>query len=225
MSPSDRERSLNGWVDIYNEGMIASWMLVIALLHQTGGRVSYRDVHNRLYQRFGSSRKGFTDADILAILQQLTGKSWSGWWATHVQSPVAADFETLLAPVGLKLTYSDSDSPKAWAGWRASESGGALRLSAVQKGSPAWDAGFGADDILVAIDGQRMSSDRLSSLMSEHKPGDEVTVSFFRRDQLIQKKLKLGSSPGSAKIVRASRPTAAQKALFRRWLGIPYPAK
>jgi predicted metalloprotease with PDZ domain len=225
MSPNDRQRSLNGWVDIYNEGMIASWMLDIALLQQTGGKVSYRDVHDALYQRFGSSRKGFTDADILAILQQLTGRSWSGWWATHVQSPVAADFDALLEPVGLKLTYSDSAKPKAWAGWRAAESDGALRVSAVQKGGPAWDAGFEADDILVAIDGQRMTSDRLASFLSEHKPGDEVGVSIFRRDQLIQKKLKLGSTPGSPKIVRASKPTAAQKAMFQRWLGIPYPAK
>jgi predicted metalloprotease with PDZ domain len=225
MSPSDRQRSVNGWVDIYDEGMIASWMLDIALLQQTRGKVSYRDVHNRLYQRFGSPRKGFTDADVLAILQELTGKSWSGWWAMHVQSPVAADFDALLAPVGLKLTFSDSASPKAWAGWRASESDGALRLNVVQKGGPAWDAGFSADDILVAIDGQRMTPDRLKSLLSERKPGDEVAVSFFRRDQLIQKKLKLGSTPGSAKVVRAARPSAGQKALFRRWLGIPYPAK
>lgn len=223
ISPSDRDRSLNAWVDIYEEGQIASWMLDIALLQDTGGKVSYRDVHEQLYRRFKSSEKGFTDADILAIMQELTGHSWRDWWASHIQSPVDPDFDALLAPVGLKLTYPGSASPKAWAGWHGTADDGGIRLDAVQKGTPAWDAGFVPDDLLVAIDGERMTDKRFQSIFSDHKPGDEVTVAFFRRDQLMQKKLKLGSSAGSAKVVRVDRPTRAQKALFERWLLIPYP--
>ena len=225
ISPGDRERSQNAWVNIYSEGMIASWALDIALLRETGGRVSYRDVHEALYKRFAGSGKGFTDADILAILKELTGRPWDAWWAANVQSPVTQDFAALLAPVGLKLTYPDAGSPKPRAGWQANEGGGGMRLSAVEKGSPAWDAGFSADDVLVAIDGQRMSQSRFQSILSERKPGDTVTVSFFRRDQLMQKQLKLGSSQGSPKVVLADKATAAQKALFQRWLGVPYPAK
>ena len=224
ISPSDRERSLNAWVNIYSEGQIASWALDIALLQDTGGKVSYRDVHELLYKRYKSNEKGFTDADILGILQELTGHSWQDWWAKHIQSPIDPDFEGMLAPVGLKLVYPGSASPKAWAGWRASESDGAMQIDAVQKGSPAWDAGFSADDIIVAIDGQRMTDSRFKSIFAEHKPGDELTVTFFRRDQMMQKTLKLGANNGSPKVVPVDKPTAAQKALFQRWLLVPYPA-
>jgi predicted metalloprotease with PDZ domain len=200
-------------------------MLDLALLQDTGGKVSYRDVHEQLYKRFKSDEKGFTDADILAILQELTGHSWAGWWATHIQAPVDPDFDALLAPVGLKLTYPGASSPKAWAGWRGTAAEGGIHVDAVQKGSPAWEAGFVPDDLLVAIDGERMSDKRFQSILGERKPGDEVTVSFFRRDQLMQKKLNLGSSAGPAKVAPVDRPTRAQKALFERWLLIPYPTK
>ena len=70
-----------------------------------------------------------------------------------------------------------------------------------------------------------MSPRRFQSILAEHKVGDTVSVSFFRRDKLMQKTLKLGSSIGSPKVVPVDRPTRAQKALFQRWLLVPYPAK
>jgi predicted metalloprotease with PDZ domain len=222
ISPGDRDRLQNAWINIYSEGLMASWQLDIALLQQTGGKVSYRDVHRLLHERFDSRVKGFTDADILAILRELTGQSWDAWWAQHIQSPIAPDFEALLAPVGLRL--AEPQARKAAAGWSGSASVGGIKLSTVEKGSAAWNAGFGPDDLLVAIDGQRMSQGRFETILSERKPGDQVTVSFFRRDQLMTKTMTLGSAPAApAKIVPVERPTAAQKALFSRWLLVPYP--
>ena len=69
-----------------------------------------------------------------------------------------------------------------------------------------------------------MSQSRFDTILSERKPGDKVNVSFFRRDQLMTKTLTLGWAPASpAKVVPVERPTAAQKALFSRWLLVPYP--
>jgi predicted metalloprotease with PDZ domain len=177
-------------------------------------------VHEQLYKRFGSGARGFTDADILAILRGLTGRSWDAWWAGHIQSPGEHDFDALLEPVGLRLIYPDP--PKAWAGWRGSTADGGMQLDAVQQGSPAWNAGFEAGDLLVAADGQRLSESRFNSFLAEHKPGDEIRISFFRRDQLMQKVMKIGVSKGTPRIVPVENPSASQKALFERWLLVPY---
>ena len=222
ISPGGRDRLQNAWVNIYSEGQIASWQLDLALIQQTAGRVSYRDVHRLLHERFDSRVKGFTDADILAILRELTGQSWDDWWARHITAPIAPDYDALLAPVGLRL--ASAPTQKASAGWSGSAAEGGIRLTAVEKGSAAWNAGFGPDDLLVAIDGQRMSQSRFDAILGERKPGDRITVSFFRRDQLMTKALTLGSQPAApAKIVPVERPTAAQRALFARWLLVPYP--
>ena len=214
------DRANNAQVDIYDEGQIASWMLDIALLEQTGGRVSYRDVHEGLYKRFGGLARGFTAADVRTILQELTGTSWDAWWGRNVDSPAAVDFDKLLAAVGLKLS---SEPSVAWAGWAAKAAPGGMQLSSVERGSPAWNAGFVPDDIIVAVDGKRIANDRFETALGERKPGDTVTVTYFRRDQLAEKRLTLGSTPKTRRsVVPVERPTAAQKALFQRWLLIPY---
>lgn len=217
------DRARNASVDIYTQGSIVSWMLDIALLQQTGGKVSYRDVHKALYQRFLAGHAGFTDRDMLDILKQLTGTSWDGWWAKNVQAPAAVDFDALLAPVGLKLVYAEAKAP--WTGWSGQQSDGGMRLTAVEKGSPAWDAGFVPDDIIVALDGRQADKDRFDSAIAEHRPGDTIAVAYFRHDRLAEKTVKLGSvDQGPPKIVPVNSPSAAQKALFERWLQIPYPA-
>ncbi|QNN66074.1 M61 family metallopeptidase [Sphingomonas rhizophila] len=224
MSPSGN-RANNAWVNIYSEGAIASWALDIALLQDTGGRVSYRDVHQRLYERFGNGARGFTSADMRAILAELTGHSWDAWWAKYVDAPSDVDFAALLAPVGLTLDMGGAPTV-AKAGWSADASGGAMKLTAVTRDGPAWNAGLETDDILVAIDGKRVDEGRFATILGDYKPGDTVTVSFFRRDELQERKLVLGGRPAKSPSVRlADNPTAQQKALFQRWLLVPYPAK
>jgi predicted metalloprotease with PDZ domain len=215
------DRANNASVDIYAEGQIASWLLDIALLQQTAGKVSYRDVHEALYRRFGGLHRGFTAADVRAILKELTGASWEAWWAQHVDSPDAVDFDRLLAQVGLRLDVGPS---AAWPGWSASAAPGGMQLRTVERGSPAWNAGFVPDDIIVALDGKRVANDRFDAALGERKAGDTVTVTYFRRDQLAEKRLTLGSTPKSPpKVLPVTNPTPAQMALFQRWLLIPYP--
>jgi predicted metalloprotease with PDZ domain len=215
------DRANNAEVDIYDEGQIASWMLDIALLQQTGGRVSYRDVHEALYKRFGGLARGFTAADVRAILKELTGTSWDQWWAEDIDAPAKVDFDALLTPVGLKL---QAGPLVPWAGWTANAGPNGMQLRTVERGSPAWTAGFVPDDIIVAIDGKRVTADRFDAALGERKPGETVTVSYFRRDQLGEKRLTLGANPKDRPaVVPVEHPTPAQTALFQRWLLIPYP--
>lgn len=145
------DRAHNDSVNIYSEGALVSWMLDSELLKATDGKVSYRDVHNALYQRFDADEQGFTSADVLTILKDLTGESWQDWWQENVESPVAdIPFESMLKQVGLELVYEqgkkededESEPEKVWAGWSASEASGGMELTRVSKGSPAWEAGL-----------------------------------------------------------------------------------
>ena len=216
-------RAQNASVNIYSEGAIASWALDIALLQRTGGRVSYRDVHEQLYRRYDWRRRGFTSADVRAILKDLTGADWSAWWTQYVDRPSDVDFQALLAPVGMRLDLG-GQATMAQAGWSASADGGAMRLTAVAKDGPAWLAGLETDDVLVAIDGKRVTETRFATILSDYQPGNRVAVSIFRRDELLEKTLTLGRGPAGKPAVRTvANPTQQQKALFKRWLLIDYP--
>jgi predicted metalloprotease with PDZ domain len=218
-------RANNASVNIYSEGAIASWALDIALLQRTSGKVSYRDVHQLLYQRFGAGRKGYTAADIKAALRELTGQDWTAWWTTYIDRPSDVNFAELLAPVGLRLE-TPTKGEVANAGWSAGSSNAGLRLIGVSRDGPAWAAGLETDDILVAIDGKQVTEQRFGEMLAQYRPGDVVTVTYFRRDQLSERKMKLGGkAAGPTRIVTVDQPSEAQKALFQRWLLVPYPVK
>jgi predicted metalloprotease with PDZ domain len=223
------DRATNAWADIYAEGSLVSWLLDIKLLQESGGKLSYRNVHEALYRRFPSEQgKGFNATDVKAIRAELTGHSWEDWWTRNVDAPAPVDFDRLLAAVGLRISYEDSDKTvptNPWAGWKADQAEGGMKLTGVERGSPAWDAGFVPDDIITAFDGRRVTKDRFEDALMERKAGEVVTVSYFRRDQLLQKKLTLGSiTKNKPKVVKVARPAAAQKALYQRWLLAPYPS-
>lgn len=219
------DRAQNFSVNIYSQGATISWMLDMALIEATDGEVSYRDVHNELYQRFDADEVGFTSADVLTILQDLTGESWQDWWQQHVKSPVAeVPFADMLQTVGLTLSFESDDEQSAWVGWQGSATAEGVELTRVERDSPAWNAGFTPDDVIVAFDDHRAAGGRFEEAISEYQVGDEVEVTFFRRDQLHKATLVIGEEQHSgAKITPVEEPTAQQQARFLQWLKVPHP--
>lgn len=221
------DRAHNDSVNIYSEGAMVSWLLDSQLLETTGGEVSYRDVHDELYQRFDADEQGYTAADVLMILKELTGQSWQDWWQENVESPAAnIPFETMLEQAGLKLVYEQGEDEvdTVWAGWEADETSGGMELTRVSRGGPAWAAGFTPGDVIVAYDGHRVVDGRFSEAFKEYEPGESIEVTFFRRDQLHKKTITVEAEPATdAKIEPVKEPTAKQKARFLQWLQIPHP--
>jgi S1-C subfamily serine protease len=86
---------------------------------------------------------------------------------------------------------------------------GALIQSAVE-GGPADDAGLrggrtptsegavAGGDLIVAIDGKPVKgSEDVADAISSKKPGDEVTVEYYRDDDKKSAKVKLGKRPAT----------------------------
>ncbi|GLX86781.1 peptidase M61 [Thalassotalea loyana] len=213
----------NHSVNIYSEGYLTSWLLDFALIEDTGMKKSYRDVHSALYQDFRLP-KSFNDQDVLNILENITGESYASWWQQNVEGTPEPDFDKLLKKAGLKITYGNDKRSNAWTGIATKAVQSGLKITAVEKNSPAWQAGFTLDDIIIAIDGLRMADTSLTKRLKNFQPEQEVEISFFRRDQLMHKTIKLGALPnGILKIVPVSKPSKRQKKFFKTWTGIALP--
>jgi predicted metalloprotease with PDZ domain len=68
-------------------------------------------------------------------------------------------------------------------------------LRHVLSGGPAERAGLAAGDVVVAIDGLRMSVDAIEALLWRRRPGETLAVHAFRRDELIVTSLTLAEPP------------------------------
>ncbi|GHF77659.1 M61 family metallopeptidase [Thalassotalea marina] len=217
--------SRNHSVNIYSEGFLASWLLDFHILENTNLKKSYRDVHNVLYNEYRIP-KTFNDKDMLDVLKKVTGDDYQAWWAKNIDGHAKPDFDKLLAKAGLEISYGKKDEKKTWTGISARSHDNGLKISSVEKNSPAWQAGFTTDDIIVAVDGLRMADKSLDTRLKNFKPEDSVEFTFFRRDQLMTKTIKLGALPKGKLTVKAMKEASdEQKAFFKAWTGLDFPSK
>ena len=215
----------NHSVNIYSEGFLVSWMLDFDILEKTALKQSYRNVHDILYKEF-SIPKTFNDQDVRNILKRVTGEDYQAWWAANVDGHAKPSFDNLLAKAGLEISYGKTDKTKAWSGIATKADTNGLKITSVEKDSPAWRAGLTTDDIIVAVDGLRMKDKDLTKRLKNFKPEQKVTFTFFRRDQLVTKSVKLGELPkGKLKVQPIADASEAQKAFYQAWTGLAFPEK
>jgi predicted metalloprotease with PDZ domain len=112
-------------------------------------------------------------------------------------------------------------APKAWLGFRASESGGRMTISSVQSDSPATVAGLNTGDEVIALNDFRVTSS-IDSRLRQYEIGDEVELLISRRGKLMKVLIEIGADPKrswSLKLI--AKPTDDQKAALKSWLGKP----
>jgi S1-C subfamily serine protease len=82
--------------------------------------------------------------------------------------------------------------PIDYGAWVASDSGG----PGVRAGGPAATAGLQDDDIITAIDGQRIDAGHpLEDVLVRYRPGDQVTLTVLRDGATLDLKVTLGTRP------------------------------
>lgn len=69
-----------------------------------------------------------------------------------------------------------------------------LFINAIQPGGPAQTAGLQVGDVITKLDGQTANTTLLESLTLTKKPGDTVTVTYFRDGKTADATITLGSA-------------------------------
>ncbi|MGB1297959.1 MAG: PDZ domain-containing protein, partial [Psychrobium sp.] len=98
---------------------------------------------------------------------------------------------------------------------------GLLTLSRVYADSAAWKAGLNTGDQIVAINGLKVTQGSLKTRLAQYKVGEEVTLSLFRRDRLVDKTLTLTAKKNKKPMIRVVKnPSNKQKAFYKAWRGV-----
>jgi S1-C subfamily serine protease len=71
-----------------------------------------------------------------------------------------------------------------------------MAVATVQPGSPAAQAGVQPKDVITSVDGTRLADESdLSRILSQHKPGDAVTITVARASGTQDLKVTLSTTP------------------------------
>lgn len=182
------ENTPNAVVSYYAKGALVALALDLTLRAGTAGRISLDEVMRTLWQRYGESAQGGTvgvgDEDIRLIAEELSGLKLESFFADAVHGTADLNLAQLLKPFGIRLRCAASSTMPS-IGVRTGNEGNEVRLTTVYEGSPAQSAGLSAGDLLVAIDGLRVTPSTLERLLVRRSSGESVRVHAFRRDELM----------------------------------------
>jgi len=182
------ENSPNALVSYYTKGSLAALGLDMTIRRESGGSRSLDDVMRLLWDRYGrdfyqGSGKGVPENSIARLVREATGVDVSDFIARYVDGREDIPLQSLLRQQGIRLELKAASSTPTL-DVRIRPAHGETVLATVFEGGAAHRAGLSAGDILVAINGLRVTETGPDRLLQAYQPGDTVTVHVFRRDEL-----------------------------------------
>ena len=186
--------------------------LDLTIREKTGDKCSLDDLMRRLWQEYGQPRIGVPEGRIEAMAAEVAGCDLDDFFQRYLHGKEDPPLDELLASVGVefRLRPAESLTDKGGAksskpleallnrpdlGVRISAENGQARLANVFDDGAAQQAGLSAGDVLVAIDGLKVTAGNLEKVLQHIGVGQTVAVHLFRRDELLCFDITLQSPP------------------------------
>jgi predicted metalloprotease with PDZ domain len=185
------ENSPNAIVSYYAKGSLIGLGLDLTIRAKTNGKRSLDDIMRALWQKFGrdfykGKPRGVTPEEVEALFDSVAGFKLKTFFDKYIRGTDDVPLAKLLPQFG--VGYKDErKATKPSLDVNLGREGADCKLSAVHDGGAAQKAGLSANDLLVAIDGLRVSGNpsNVDGLLSRYKVGETVQVHAFRRDELM----------------------------------------
>ena len=220
----------NTFVSYYTWGEAIGLGLDLTLRSRTGGTVTLDDYMRVLWERFGKpggSVPGTVDhpytlADARSVLADVSGDEQfaATFFDRFIAGRAVVDYAELLDRAGLVL---QPRAPGLASLGRVRLGSGMTVMAPTPYGSPLYEAGVDRDDVLTALDGDRVSSAAdLARILRSRQPGDTVEVGFLRRGARFESTMTLVEDPGVGIVTLESTGgrLSGEQARFRNaWLG------
>jgi predicted metalloprotease with PDZ domain len=213
------ENSNNTSISYYTKGAVIGALLDLQIMHSSNGQRSLDDVMRFLYEEYYKKQKrGFTDIEMQQAVEKVAGLNMTDFFRDYIYSTKPIDYNRYLGYAGLRLGETVRNEP--FLGATASPSGGRMTVTAVQRGTSAYESGLNVNDEIIAINGYRVDSD-LNRFITGKKVGERVTMMVNRAGLIQNLEVALLKNPNiSYRIEKAPSATPEQEALLRKWLRI-----
>ncbi|HJU64319.1 MAG TPA: PDZ domain-containing protein [Gemmatimonadaceae bacterium] len=214
------ENSPNVAISYYTKGSVVGLLLDAKVRRLTNGARSLDDVMRLAYRRYSGAR-GYTPAQFRAVAAEVAGAALDDFFHRALETTEELDYQEMLDWYGLRFVPVPADEPaKPWLGADVEVEGDRIVLAGIRRGTPVYGSGVAPGDELLAIDDFAVSADELDERLERYQPGDTVTLTVSRRDQLRRYPVKLGAEPLDRWSLEVKTDaTAEQRRRLAAWLG------
>lgn len=217
------ENSNNTGVSYYSKGEVVGLLMDIEIANATKGKKSLDDVMKAMYLQGKKLNRGYTDAEFKAMVEKISGKDFTDFWAKYVTGTHPLEYDKYLGYAGIKIKNENEGKQIPYVGLAAKKTEGRIFISAVSRNSAAWVDGLNVNDELISVNGVPVNAvvlDRMP-VIANSKVGDVITVKIARDGLERDFKVTLKANP-NLKLVAEMDPnaTAAAVAVRKGWMGI-----
>ncbi len=216
------ENSVNSQVSYYDKGLIVGLLLDLEIRKNSHGAKSLDDVMRYLYAEFYKKDRNYGPEDFQRVCELMAGSSLQPFFVKYVHGRDELDYNTSLAGAGLHLEVTGPTQPseRAYLGADLIQNADRLIVRQVYAGTAAYEQGLSFGDQIIAVNNMRANREFLEARIAERKPGDVITLTIFRFDDLRTLLVKLGGrSEVSFRILPVKQPSTEQKRIYQSWLG------
>jgi len=216
------ENSNNTTVSYYSKGEIVGMLMDLEIANATKGTKSLDDVMKAMYLQCKATGKGYTDAEFKAMVEKISGISFTNFWAKYVNGTDPIEYSKYLGYAGINVEDLNAGKNIPYLGIATRKTEGHIMISAVSRNSGAWTDGLNVGDEVLSIDGVPAEPvvEKTSSFLDK-KVGDAITVKVKRDDRDMDVRVVLKATPNvRLSPSMASGVTPAQKLVLRKWMGI-----
>jgi predicted metalloprotease with PDZ domain len=223
------ENTPNAAVSYYVKGALVAACLDLHLrLHS---RVGLDEVMRALWRRYGRCGQPAPEGALEALAAEVSGldlrAQFDRWLRTTDELPLAELLHEFGVQAQLRAARGAEDEggrvePQRGAGvWLGVNfRRGELAIAHVLEDSPAQRAGLAADDVVIALDGLRVTRANWDQRLETLAPGREVELHFFRGDELLAVRLVPVAPPQDTWTFTLAAAEGERLARRRAWLGV-----
>ncbi len=191
------ENTPNSVVSYYVKGALVALCIDLRLRQRSGNRVSLDGVMRRLWREHGKIGVGVEPDTVQKLVEAVSGEDWSEQWRDWLYGTADLPLKPLLEAQGIEVTLKPelgTGQRHASLGVRGQASEGGVLIQNVWRGGAAEAAGLSAGDVVIAVDGLKVSSP-LEKVIASYPVGGNLCIHAFRRDELMTFQVCLQAAP------------------------------
>jgi predicted metalloprotease with PDZ domain len=181
---------------------------------------SLDDYMKLLWKKYGKTGVAYTVADLQATLVQLTNAGFAKqFFDDYIYGVKRNPLNELFATAGVDVINPNAGKSSVGNITVKTTDGMAEITSAVQKGSPLYEAGLENGDLIRQLDGKDVKTlTEINEILATKKPGDELMIVYRSRGVDVNTKIKLMEATG-LQLKISDSPSDQQKTARDKWLG------
>lgn len=196
------ENSSNAIVSYYAKGSLIAFGLDMTLRQCSEDRVSLDHLMRMLWKRHGKTGEGVDEDDIQHLAEELLGEPLTDFFNNYVYGVEELPLESWFAQIDIgyhlrpaknlddtgKIYNCEPAKSQAVAvlGGRTAQRQAGVKLLGVTSGGAAQLSGLIAGDVIIALDGLKVTHKNIEQRIARLPQGEATTIYAFRRDEFME---------------------------------------